>query len=58
MGKHDRLLGCPKAALVLALSLLPLLLVHCKDETASAPPTPILQVEVVEILPEWIATKC
>ena len=63
MGKHDRFLGCPKAAQVLALILLPLALVHCKDETASAPPSPLPQVEVVEIVQkdvpiysEWVGT--
>ncbi len=63
MGKHDRFLGCPKAAPVLALILLPLVLVHCKDETASAPPSPLPQVEVVEIVQkdvpifsEWVGT--
>ena len=48
MGDHDRFLGWPKAACRSALlSLLPLVLVHCKDETASAPPSPLPQVEVV-----------
>ena len=38
MGYQDRFLGLPKAAAVWLLSLLPLVLVHCKGETASAPP--------------------
>ena len=64
MGDHDRFLGFPKAAApVWLLSLLPLVLVHCKGETASAPPSPLPQVEVAEIIQkdvpiysEWIGT--
>ena len=64
MGYQHRLLGLPKAsASVWLLSLLPLVLVHCKGETASAPPPPLPHVEVVEIIQkdvpiysEWVGT--
>lgn len=64
MGYQDRSLGLPKAAAsVWLLSLLPLVLVHCKGETASAPPSPLPHVEVVEIIQkdvpiysEWVGT--
>ena len=64
MGYLHRLLGLPKAvALVCLLSLLPLVLVHCKGETSSAPPTPLPHVDVVEIIQkdvpmysEWVGT--
>jgi membrane fusion protein (multidrug efflux system) len=45
------------------LSLLPLVLVHCKGETASAPPSPLPHVEVVDVIQkdvpiysEWVGT--
>lgn len=64
MGYQNRSLGLPKAAAsVWLLSLLPLVLVHCKGETASAPPSPLPHVEVVEIIQkdvpiysEWVGT--
>ena len=64
MGHQGRFLGLPKAvASVWLLSLLPLVLVHCKGETASAPPPPVPHVEVVEIIQkdvpiysEWVGT--
>jgi membrane fusion protein, multidrug efflux system len=64
MGYQNRSLGLPKAASsVWLLSLLPLMLVHCKGETASAPPSPLPHVEVVEIIQkdvpiysEWVGT--
>jgi len=64
MGYQNRSLGLPKAATsVWLLSLLPLVLVHCKGETASAPPSPLPHVEVVEITQkdvpiysEWVGT--
>ena len=64
MGHQDRFLGLPKAAApVWLLSLLPLVLVHCKGETASAPSAPLLHVEVVEVVQkdvpiysEWVGT--
>ena len=64
MGHQDRVRGLPKAAAVVwLLSLLPLVLVHCKGETASAPSAPLLHVDVVEIIQkdvpiysEWVGT--
>ncbi|HEU0068002.1 MAG TPA: efflux RND transporter periplasmic adaptor subunit [Nitrospiraceae bacterium] len=64
MGYQNTSLGLPKAvASVWLLSLLPLVLVHCKGETASAPPSPLPHVEVVEIIQkdvpiysEWVGT--
>jgi membrane fusion protein (multidrug efflux system) len=64
MGYQNRSLGLPKAATsVWLLSLLPLVLVHCKGETASAPSSPLPHVEVVEIIQkdvpiysEWVGT--
>jgi membrane fusion protein, multidrug efflux system len=64
MGYLHRLLGLPKAVPpVWLLGLLPLLLVHCKGETSSAPPTPLPHVDVVEIIQkdvpmysEWVGT--
>lgn len=63
MGDQDRVFGLPKAAAIWLLSLLPLVLVHCKGETASAPPTPLPHVDVVEIIQkdvplysEWVGT--
>ena len=64
MGHQDRFRGLPKAAAtVWLLSLLPLVLVHCKGETASAPSAPLLHVDVVEIIQkdvpiysEWVGT--
>ena len=64
MGYQNRSLGLPTAAAsVWLLSLLPLVLVHCKGETASAPPSPLPHVEVVEIIQkdvpiysEWVGT--
>ena len=51
------------AASVLWISLSALMLVHCKGETASAPPPPSVQVEVVDVIQkdvpiqrEWIGT--
>jgi membrane fusion protein (multidrug efflux system) len=50
-------------SLVWALALLPFILVHCKGETASAPPPPLLHVEVVDVIQkdvpiqsEWVGT--
>src|SRR5215475_15324762 len=64
MGYLHRLLGLPKAsASVWLLSLLPLVLADCKGETASAPPPPSPQVEVVDVIQkdvpihsEWVGT--
>jgi membrane fusion protein (multidrug efflux system) len=64
MGYQYRLLGLPKAvASVWLLSLLALTLVHCKGETASAPPPPLPHVEVVDVIQkdvpiysEWVGT--
>lgn len=64
MDYQHRLLGLPKAPVaVWLLSLLPLVLVHCKGETASAPPPPLPHVEVVEVIQkdvpiysEWVGT--
>ena len=51
------------AASVLWMSLSALALVHCKGETASAPPPPLVQVEVADVLQkdvpiqmEWVGT--
>jgi membrane fusion protein (multidrug efflux system) len=51
------------AASVLSISLSTLMLVHCKGETASAPPPPLAQVEVAEVVQkdvpiqmEWVGT--
>ena len=51
------------AASVLWISLSALTLVHCKGETASAPPPPLVQVEVADVLQkdvpiqmEWVGT--
>lgn len=51
------------AASVLVLSLSMLALVHCKGETASAPPPPLVHVEVAEVIQkdvpiqmEWVGT--
>jgi membrane fusion protein (multidrug efflux system) len=63
---HDalkgRLLARP-AAWVLAVSLSTVGLVHCKGETASAPPPPLIQVDVVDVIQkdvpiqmEWVGT--
>jgi RND family efflux transporter MFP subunit len=63
MGDQDRVLGLPKAAAVWLFSLLPIVLVQCKGETASAPPPPLPHVEVVEVIQkdvpiysEWVGT--
>jgi len=63
MGYQDRFHGLPMAAAVWLLSLLPLVLVHCKGETASAPPPPLPHVEVVDVIQkdvpiysEWVGT--
>jgi len=63
MGDQDRVFGLPKGAAIWLLSLLPLVLVHCKEETASAPPAPLPHVDVVEIIQkdvplysEWVGT--
>ncbi len=52
-----------EAALVLLTSLLALSLVHCKGETASAPPPPLIHVEVTDVIQkdvaiqsEWVGT--
>ena len=50
MGDQDRVLGLPKAAAVWLFSLLPIVLVQCKGETASAPPPPLPHVEVVDVI--------
>jgi membrane fusion protein, multidrug efflux system len=51
------------AALVLTITLSSFALVHCKGETASAPPPALVQVEVVEVIQkdvpiqmEWVGT--
>ena len=51
------------AAGVLSASLAVLALVHCKGETASAPPPPLVQVEVADVIQkdvplqrEWVGT--
>jgi membrane fusion protein (multidrug efflux system) len=51
------------AALVLCIGLSVLTLVHCKGETASAPPPPSVQVEVADVVQkdvpiqmEWVGT--
>jgi len=51
------------AATVLWISLAALTLVHCKGETASAPPPPLVQVEVADVIQkdvpiqmEWVGT--
>ena len=59
-----RLTNLPQRLLsVWVVSLLALPLVHCKGETASAPPPPLPQVEVVEVIQkdvplhsEWVGT--
>jgi RND family efflux transporter MFP subunit len=59
-----RFAGLPRAGtLVWFLSLLPFILVHCKGETASAPPPPLLHVEVADVIQkdvpihsEWVGT--
>ena len=63
MDYQDRFLGLPKATAVGLLSLMPLVLGHCKGETSSAPPPPLPQVEVAEIIQkdvpiysEWVGT--
>lgn len=51
------------AALVLTITLSSFALVHCKGETASAPPPPLVQVEVTDVVQkdvpiqmEWVGT--
>jgi len=51
------------AALVLTITLSSFALVHCKGETASAPPPALIQVEVVDVIQkdvpiqmEWVGT--
>jgi len=64
MGHRHRGVCLPKAAASFwLLILLALTLVHCKGETASAPPVPAPQVEVAEVIQkdvpifsEWIGT--
>jgi len=64
MDRQGRLIALPQsAALVWLLSLLSLALVQCKGETASAPPPPSLQVEVVDVVQkdvvlhtEWVGS--
>ena len=60
--RRGRLLA-RSAASVLWISLSALGLVHCKGETASAPPPPLVQVEVAEVIQkdvpiqmEWVGT--
>ena len=52
-----------KTGSVLLIGLLALTLVHCKGETASAPPPPLLHVEVADVIQkdvpiqsEWVGT--
>ena len=52
-----------KTGSILLMSLLALTLVHCKGETASAPPPPLLHVEVADVVQkdvpihsEWVGT--
>jgi len=54
---------CKRAGSVWLIALLALTLVQCKGETASAPPPPSLQVEVVDVIQkdvpltkEWVVT--
>jgi RND family efflux transporter MFP subunit len=64
MGHPHRCVHLPKtAAPVWLLCLLSLTLVHCKGETTSAPPPPLLHVEVVDVIQkdvpiysEWVGT--
>ena len=63
LGPH-RFIRMPKQLMyVLLMSLLALSLVHCKGETASAPPPPSVHVEVVDVIQkdvpiqsEWVGT--
>jgi membrane fusion protein, multidrug efflux system len=64
MAVHLRFIDLPKQSVsVCLLSLLALTLTHCKGETASAPPPPVPQVEVTEVIQkdvpihsEWVGT--
>jgi len=64
MGHQSRGVYLPKAgASFWLLILLALTLVHCKGETASAPPAPVPQVQVAEVIQkdvpifsEWVGT--
>jgi RND family efflux transporter MFP subunit len=64
VGHRDRSIGRSKPSVsAWLMSLLALTLVHCKGETASAPPPPLLHVEVVDVIQqdvpihsEWVGT--
>jgi len=64
MGHPQRFGNMPRAAASVWLTgLLALTLVHCKGETASAPPPPLPQVEVADVIQkdvpihsEWVGT--
>lgn len=64
MSHQCRFAGFPRAGtLVWFLCLFPFILVHCKGETASAPPPPLLHVEVADVIQkdvpiqsEWVGT--
>lgn len=64
MDRQHSSIGLPRPAAVLwLLSLLSLALVQCKGETASAPPPPLVQVEVADVIQkdvpihtEWVGT--
>lgn len=64
MAAQPRFIGASKRSVsAWLLSLLTLTLVHCKGETASAPPPPLLQVEVTDVIQkdvpihsEWVGT--
>ena len=58
---RGRLLAQSAASVLVSLSVLAL--VHCKGETASAPPPPLVQVEVANVIQkdvplqmEWVGT--
>jgi membrane fusion protein, multidrug efflux system len=52
-----------RTGLIVLVALLPVMLVHCKGETASAPPPPSVHVEVADVIQkdvpihsEWVGT--